>query len=124
MAIHCASGIKSALKNEIAIIVTRELLCIIVAQKIPKVILFQVLSVNFLSIFSNHPQVNSLNHCQRKIIQNKKIAIQADILLKFSLCQNHHKSIKTILIQKSFFIILSYKNIIISHLKLYYKNFF
>ena len=85
IAIPWASGIKSALKNEIAIIVTRELLCITIAQTAHKVILFQILFVNFFKTFSNQPPVNSLNHCPKKIIQNKNKAIHPDIIQKFLL---------------------------------------
>ena len=82
IAIPWASGIRSAVKNEIAIIVTRELLCIAAAQTAQRVIDFQVLSVNLFKIFSNHHQVNSLNHFQRKIIPNIKRAIQPEISQK------------------------------------------
>ena len=85
MAIPWARGIKSALKNDIAIIVTRELLCITIAQTAHKVILFQILFVNFFKTFSNQPPVNSLNHCPKKIIQNKNKAIHPDIIQKFLL---------------------------------------
>ena len=68
IAIPWARGIKSALKNDIAIIVTRELLCITIAKT-----------------FSNQPPVNSLNHCPKKIIQNKNKAIHPDIIQKFLL---------------------------------------
>ena len=85
IAIPWARGIKSALKNDIAIIVTRELLCITIAQTAHKVILFQILFVNFFKTFSNQPPVNSLNHCPKKIIQNKNKAIHPDIIQKFLL---------------------------------------
>jgi hypothetical protein len=46
--------------------------------------------------------VNALNHCCKNNIQNKKIATQADISLKFGLIQNQNANMKSILGRKIF----------------------
>ena len=74
--------------NEMVMIETSELDCMIVVDTTPKSRLFQVLSVVFCSSLSRTPPVNALKPSSRNSMPIRNIDTPAAISLKSGLTQN------------------------------------
>jgi len=79
--------IRPALRKEMAMTETSELDCITVVLMMPKLRLFQYLSVVLRRMDSSVPPVKALNPSSIESLPNKKMATPAEIPLKSGLIQ-------------------------------------